>query len=135
VPRQDFDFMALATLSNEQKIRDRLKQLGCGENSFVVFNGVVGRTRFFEAMSGKPGTQFKPEDAERLSRVIDEMKEIQSELQNRLGNESNLIAIDWTRTERIATALTTRRVAKYAVELGDHSLDGFAERATEFVKS
>jgi hypothetical protein len=126
--------MALATLSNEQKIRDRLKQLGCGENAFVVFNGVVGRTRFFEAMSGKPGTQFKQEDAETLLRIIDEMEEIQSDLQNKLGYESNLIAIDWTRTDRIGAALTTRRVARYAVELGDHSLDGFAERATELVK-
>lgn len=100
--------MTTASLSNETLIRRRLEQLHCAENSFVVFNGIVGKTRFSEAMTGKPGKHFNDYDARRLLDVIEEMESLQTEVG---------VPIDWSRTDQITIALTMRRIVKIESEL------------------
>jgi hypothetical protein len=125
--------MALATLSNEQNIRDRLAKLNCAENQFVKFNNVVGRTRFVEAMTGRPTTEFNAAELERLTEVISDMEELQ-EAVNKLRDtirgslQDNIlnVGIDWGRTDDIETALTVRRVARIANEVGDTCVDACA---------
>ena len=99
--------MAVATLSVEAIIRERLRKLGCAENSFAAFNGIVGRTRFFEAMAGKPGKHFSDEDANKLSALISEMEEMESKSD---------AAIDWSKPDRVLRALTVRRMERYEAE-------------------
>jgi len=117
--------MTVASLSTEATIRERLRKLSCVQNAFALFNGVVGRTRFFEAMSGKPGKNFSQHDAERLLEVIDEMEELAS------GD----IPVDWARTDEVQTALVVRRVARIARELNieNVSLQQAAAHATQLV--
>src|SRR5262249_34476404 len=102
--------MAVAALSVEANIRERLRRLGCAENSFAAFNGVVGRTKFFEAMAGKLGRQFSHEDAQKLLAIISEMEALESQSD---------AAIDWSQAERVLRALTVHRIAKIASELED----------------
>ena len=101
--------MSVATLSPEAIIRKRLEQLHCAENSFLpLVDGVVGRTRFFEAMTGKPSKHFDENDAKRLLEIIDEMEA----LQNEVG-----VPINWKFADKIAVALTMRRIVKIEKEL------------------
>jgi len=104
--------MALALFSTEAIIRRKLADLGCAENSFARFNGIVGRTRFFEAMAGKPGKHFSQQDSEQLLRVLDEMEALRA---------STDIPVDWTQVERIQTVLVIQRVNKIADEIAAES--------------
>jgi hypothetical protein len=104
--------MSLASLSTEAIIRERLRELGCAENSFAAFNGVVGRTRFFEAMRGEPGRHFSQQDAERLLATISEMEELESKSDP---------AINWGQTDRVLRALVVLRIERYAAELTQES--------------
>jgi predicted ArsR family transcriptional regulator len=117
--------MAVGTLSTEATIRRQLKELNCAENAFAVFNGVVGRTRFFEAMQGKPGKHFSHDDAERMLQVLEEMRELQSEID---------LPIDWSQANKVETALVIRRVSKIAAELNDTTLNAAAAKATQSLK-
>ena len=101
--------MSVATLSPEATIRKRLETLHCAENSFLVLvDGIVGRTRFFEAMSGRPGKHFDEHDAKRLLETIDELEA----LQNEVG-----VPVNWKFADKIAVALTMRRIVKIEAEL------------------
>jgi DNA-binding IscR family transcriptional regulator len=100
-------FMALATFSTEQIIRNRLAALGCAENSFVRLYGTISRTRFVEAMTGKPGTSLSQDEAIRLLQIIREMEHLQS---------ATDVGIDWSRTARVDIALVIQR-AHWAAEV------------------
>lgn len=101
--------MSVATLSPEATIRKRLDRLHCAENSFLpLVDGVVGRTRYFQAMSGQPGKHFSEQDAKRLLEIIDEMEA----LQNEVG-----VPVNWKFADKIAVALTMRRIVKIESEL------------------
>jgi hypothetical protein len=117
--------MVVATHSNEGKLRTAIEELGCAENSFALFNGVVGRTRFFEAMRGQPGKHFSAGDVKQLFEVIGEM----TQLQNDVGD----VPIDWSRADKIQTVLTICRVSRIAKELGvgDSRVDAVAARVTK----
>ena len=104
--------MSVASLSTEAIIREQLKKLRCAENSFAAFNGVVGRTRFFEAMGGRPGRHFSQQDAERLLAIISEMEEVESKSD---------AAIDWSQADRVVRALTAQRIERIAAELRQQS--------------
>ena len=104
--------MSVASLSTEAIIRERLRKLRCAENSFAALNGVVGRTRFFEAMGGKPGKHFSQQDAERLLAIISEMEELE------LKSDA---AIDWSQADRVIRALTAQRIERIAAELHQES--------------
>jgi hypothetical protein len=106
--------MSTASLSVESAIRERLCKLGCAENAFALFNCVVGRTRFFEAMFGKPGKHFSHHDAERLLEVIKEMEGLEMESD---------AAINWNQTERVLRALVVRRIERIGAELDRESAD------------
>jgi hypothetical protein len=101
----------ITAYSNEGAIRNRLAKLGCTENSFVALNGITGRTRFFEAMSGKPGKGFSQQDAERLLEFISRLDELQA---------SHDVVIDWSKTtrDRIDTALVVLQVNRISQEMG-----------------
>lgn len=100
--------MSVGSFSSEATIRERLKKLRCAENSFAAFNGVCGRTRFFEAMRGEPGKHFDQRDAERLLVMISEMEELESKSD---------AAIDWSQSDRVVRALTVQRIERIAAEL------------------
>ncbi len=101
--------MSVASLSYEAIIRKRLEQLHCAENSFLVFvDGIVGKTRFSEAVTGKSGKHLSEHDAKRLLEIIDEMEA----LQNEVG-----VPINWKFADKIAVALTMRRIVKIESEL------------------
>ena len=100
--------MALATFSTEQIMRDRLAALGCAENSFAKLHGTIGRTRFVEAMTGKPGTSFSQDEAVRLLQIIREMEHLQS---------ATDIGIDWSQTARVDIALVIQRANWAAAEV------------------
>ena len=104
--------MSVASLSTEAIIRKRLRKLRCAENSFAALNGVVGRTRFFEAMGGKPGKHFSQQDAERLLAIISEMEELELKFD---------AAIDWSQADRVIRALTVQRIERIAAELRQES--------------
>jgi hypothetical protein len=101
-------YMALATFSTEQIVRNRLAALGCAENSFVKLYGTISRTRFVEAMTGKPGTSFSQDEAARLLQIIREMEHLQS---------ATDVGIDWTQTARIDIALVIQRANWAAAEV------------------
>ncbi len=101
--------MSVASLSYEATIRKRLDQLHCAENSFLIFvDGIVGKTRFSEAMTAKPGKHLSEQDAKRLLEIIDEMEALQNEVN---------VPVNWTFADKIAVALTMRRIVKMEAEL------------------
>jgi hypothetical protein len=97
--------------SNEGIIRSRLAKLGCTENSLVAFNNIIGRTRFFEAMSGKRGKGFSQQDAEKLLEFIGRLEQLQA---------NHDVVIDWSKTtrDRIDTALVVLQVNRISQEMG-----------------
>src|SRR5215471_16063113 len=109
--------MAVASFSNEASIRKQLQDIGCSESAFAIFNGIVGRTRFFEAMRGEPGKHFSQQDAERLLEIISEMHGLQKEVD---------VPINWGCTDQIGIALIGRRIARIAAEMNDTSFDATA---------
>jgi hypothetical protein len=117
--------MAVGTLSVEATIRHKLEQLNCPENAFVVFNGVVARTRFFEAMRGVPGKHFNQEDAEKLFHVINQMEQLQA---------ASVLPIAWARIvspDTIETAILLQRIRTVAEELNFSDVRDAAARAVE----
>lgn len=116
--------MAVTTFSFAGRIRGRLKPLDCAETVFAVSNGIVGRTRFFEAMRGLPGKEFSESDAQKLFDVLDQMEILQREVG---------VPIAWERldAERIKEVLLIRSFARMAREQGDHRLDEVEARATQ----
>lgn len=105
--------MTLALLSNEMTIRRKLRELNCAENAFAAFNGVVGRTRFFEGLRGLPGKHFSKDQIERLLKVVDEMEALQSDA-----------PIDWSDVARVKIALVDRRVKRIASEIAEENDHG-----------
>jgi hypothetical protein len=118
--------MAVATLSAENKLREQLKQLHCADNSFALINQVVGRTRFFEAMSGKPGKHFNDTDAAHLLETIQEMRE--------LAEAVDPLVIAWEHTDKVRVALALRRIKKIAAEMGHTELVGPAWAAAKLAQ-
>jgi hypothetical protein len=116
--------MALATLSPENRIKTELAKLGCAERNFAVIAGVVGKSRFAEGMAGQK--DFEHRDAERILEVLEEMRELQAAVGD--------VPIDWSRVDRVQTALVVRRVAKIASEFNDQSMNAEAARATQSLK-
>src|ERR1700730_1275928 len=99
--------MALAAFSPEVKIKNGLRELNCAEYNFATIAGVVGKSRLAEGLGGK--RDFDRADAEKMLNVLAEMNELQAAIGE--------IPIDWSRTDRIIVALTTRRIAKIEAEL------------------
>lgn len=94
--------MALPALSTEQNIRKKLAALDCSESAFARFNGVVKRTRFFEAMTGRPCKHFDERTATKLLEIISEMETLQAETP---------VPINWGHGSRIEFELVRRRIA------------------------
>lgn len=118
--------MAVATLSSESKIREQLNLLHCAENSFALINGIVGRTRFFDAMQGKPGKHFSESEASQLFEVLEEMRELAAAV--------GPLVIAWEHTEKVRLALALRRIKKIAAELGHTELVGPAWAAAKMAQ-
>jgi hypothetical protein len=114
--------MALATFSAESKIKNGLRKLNCAESNFAKISGVCGKTRLIEGLAGQK--DFDRRDAERMLEVLDEMRQLQAEID---------VPIDWSRTDKITTALVIRRVSRIANELNDQSLNATATKATKEV--
>jgi hypothetical protein len=69
-------------------------------------------------------TSFEQSLAERLLEILARMADLQNAVE---------VPIDWTRTERIATALTVRLVAQIAAQSKDSRFDDYARTATKLV--
>ncbi len=121
--------MALASLSPETKIKNALRELNCAESNFAkLVVGIVGKTRIAEALNEEPKIQrdFNRGDSERLLEFIQRMRELQNEID---------APLDWSRTDKIGTALATRLANKIGLEeFGDDRLNAAAAQATQSVK-
>jgi hypothetical protein len=119
----------ITPLSAEGRIRDQLIEFGCTEHAFVKISGVVGRTRLAQGLSNIPAEQknFEPYDAERMLQVLDEMLELQT--------AAGGLPIRWEQTDKIVSALVSRRMAKIEKELKleDDRFAVIADRATKEV--
>jgi hypothetical protein len=128
VGRQVEEFMR-AAFAPESVIDQALRDLECSGRSFrsIAFqNGVkIGDTSFKEVLAD----HTRSFDRDLAGKLLDVLKQMRS-LQREVGNAP----VDWSRTDKVATALALRRHAQAMREEGDHSLDGFAERATQAVK-
>jgi hypothetical protein len=118
------------SLSPETKIDNALRELDCSGRPFVDIarsSGVaVSHGTYSEVMNGKK--DFPQETADKLLDILGQMLRLQRAI-------SDDVPIDWSRTERVATALALRRHQQALLEDGDHSLDEFAEKATKSVVS
>lgn len=97
--------MAVASLSSEAQIANRLRELGCAESNFAVISGVMGKTRLAQGLAGDK--DFDRDDAERMLNVLEEMRELRDMLQT---------PPDWKQTDQIRTALEQRRQVKKLVQ-------------------
>ena len=118
--------MALASLSAENRIAAGLRMFGCAAGNFVLIAKQLGTPisagGLSEALNGK-----RPLDnsiAERLLEVLSRMADLQNAVD---------VPVDWSKTERIVTALTIRRIAQIAAVMKDHSLHAAADTATKSV--
>ena len=102
--------MSLATYSPEMKIKTGLRSLNCAEYNFAKIAGVVSKSRLAQGLSDDPlvHKEFEPHDAEALLNVLTEMRELQNSID---------VPIDWSRVDKIAIALTLRRISKIEKEL------------------
>ena len=105
-----------------QKIANDLRRLNCSGLSFVKLARSLGSTiasgSFSEGLSGK--RNFDRATEERLLEVLQRIKSLQAEVD---------LPLDWSQTERIATALTTRLVAE--IDSENSELQQMAVRATK----
>jgi|SRR5262249_19961136 len=114
--------MGLATYSPEGRIKNGLRELNCAESNFAKIAAIVGKTRLMEGLAGE--NDFDNSTAEQLLSVLNEMKELQAEID---------APLDWSKVDRIQTALVVRRVARVAAEMNDHGFDSLALQATKGV--
>jgi len=118
--------MAVAVFSPEGRLEAGLRELDCSGRNFVDIAKSLGARiahgPFSEALNGKK--PFDSDTAERLLEVLARMRDLDSEVG---------LPLDWSRTERISNALVVRLASKISTELGDASLEPFAERATKSV--
>ena len=115
--------MSLATFSHETRIRNILAALDCKHHHFAEISGVVGKTRLAQGLNGEK--DFEQHDAIRMLDVLNRMMELQ---------DAAIAPIDWSKAERVQTALAVRLAAKFERE--DHNssqLDAAAEAATASV--
>jgi hypothetical protein len=124
------------TLSAEVRIERGLRHFECSGRNFVELaraSGIqVAQSSFALVMSDK-GKDFDADTAERLLDLLEQMRKLQEAVSlNGLykGDGTVFVAIDWSRTERLSTALAYRRLQQVASELGDSRLDEIAKAAT-----
>jgi predicted TIM-barrel fold metal-dependent hydrolase len=108
----------LAGLSPEAKIKNELRELYCAESNFAKISGVVGKTRLAEGLAGQK--DFDRHDAERMLEVLQEMRE----LQTAVGDAP----IDWSRVDKVLTALVMRRIAQFE---NDERMNDIAKSAAQ----
>jgi len=110
-----------AAFSPESRIEAGLRSLACSGRSFVdIAKGLnvrISHGPFSEGL--KKG--FDVTMAESLLDILERMRDLQQAVAD--------APVDWSRTDRVTTALTIRRVAQFAAEFNDHRLDGVAEAA------
>jgi hypothetical protein len=111
------------TLSPEGKIASGLAKLGCGVHHFAEIVPILSRSRIKSALLDST-KRFKTADANRLLDLLDRMVKLQ---------DSILVAIDWSKTEKVRTALAVRLAASILQEQGNHELDSAAGAATRAV--
>ena len=111
-----------ATYSNENLIEQGLRSLACTHQNFVEIakqRGVkIPRGPFSEQLR----TQFTPGVAEQLLAVLEEMRDLYDQLP---------VPPDWSNTERIATVLLYRLIAKQGAQFRDHNFEAVADEATK----
>ena len=105
-----------ATLSPEGKLRDGLREL-CSYRTFEDVARELGvriaHGPFVEALNGN-GKPFEEETAEKLLELLSRMKELKAAVHEDYGVEPN-----WSQTDQIVNALTTRLLASVAHEAAD----------------
>lgn len=107
----------IPTFSVEGRIATGLRELSCSGRSFVEIGKALGaqvsQGRFSEALIGQ--RYLDREVGDKLLEILTRMRELQSAVGD--------IPIDWSRTERITTALAFRLVDKTANELAIENAD------------
>ena len=114
-----------ATLSPETKISRWLRDSGCSQRCFVDLarrSGIeINQAYVSEALVGK-----RTLDSTVLNRLLDLVERLQV-----LERVAFSLPLDWSKTERIAAALTILNVTKCAQEHGIHDFDSLATVAVE----
>lgn len=116
--------MSPASLSNEARIANGLRLFGCSGRSFVEIAKSLGVPISHGPFSEQMKASFHQELAEKLLEVLARMADLQDAVE---------VPVDWTRTERIASALTVRLVARIAAQSKDIRFDEYARTATKLV--
>jgi hypothetical protein len=118
--------MALATLSPENRIASGLRLFECSARNFVEIarqlNIRTNTSALSEALNRKQ--LLDNSIAEQLLEILSRMADLRDAVD---------VPVDWSKTERIVTALTIRRIAQIAADEKDHSLDAAADTATKSV--
>jgi uncharacterized protein (DUF1015 family) len=117
--------MAVATLSPEGQMIERLRKLNCAEVNFAhIATGIVGKTRLAQAF--KDSTKaFDRATADKLNQRLCHMEELQAAI--------SPIPIAWERIEEVRSALAIRLANQIEIEKGNTELQSAAEWATRRV--
>ena len=119
--------MAVASFSPEGRMIAKLLKLGCSEFAFQkIVQGICGKNRIIEAFKD-PAKNFDNELAERLMEKILQMEELQAAVAP--------VPVDWSRADKVATALTIRLASKIADEMGISQFQVPADEATKAVQA
>jgi len=118
-----------ATYSPETKISTWLRDSGCSQRCFVDIarrSGIeINQAYLSESLTGK-----RTLDSTVVDRLLDLVERLTV-----LERVAFSLPLDWSKTERISTALTVLNVTKCAQEHGMHDLDSFATAAVGELKS
>jgi hypothetical protein len=128
-----------ASLSPESRIDLGLRQLDCSARNFVAIAKMLGSSISDTGLSWAM-TDKKPLDreiGEKLLEILDRMRELQQSIYSATdasGNKIGFVAVNWSKSERIADALTARQLAMIARDQGldpDKQFQVLADNATK----
>ena len=117
--------MAIATLSPEGRMIERLRNLNCAEYNFAqIATGIVGKTRLAQAF--KDSTKcFDRTTAAALTEKLTQMEELQASV--------SPCPVDWSRCEEVRMALSVRLANAVELEAGNTELQDAAKRVSQSV--
>jgi len=127
-----------ATYARQSEIERWLKNLNCSGRSFVLIAKLLGvsvsESKLSEYLRGMH--DFAKETEDKIVEVIERMRGLQSavyEAVDQNGNRLGFVEVDWTRSEKVADALTARQLALIGRDSGldpDKQFQDLADKAT-----
>jgi hypothetical protein len=118
--------MARGSLAPENELLRKLTALNCAPRNFCAITSFPYGSWTGIFNNAAPTRDLTSVEVERFDEFIGEMYELQADFNKFLKAE---VPVDWAQAG-IVLALTKRRVAKCARELGDDSFNTMASEAT-----